>query len=217
MLFAVDIDGTIATGWNAPSLQACIDYYRALGIHLPSTISDYTDLLQIPAVMRIHEVLPSAVEGVRQLARLGNVAYYTVRKSPDALIHAQIQEATRFWLATHQFPHPEQVVFCLSSMNKLIRIYHHDSLAALVLIDDRPGQVLAAFDLLVAGGHPKFDIEEQKKMVQVLRQRLVVVAFGVEKQPFPNRDRGLQVLTLPSWEQVSELVLSLDLHVESSL
>jgi hypothetical protein len=240
MFFAVDIDGTIATTLNQTGYAPVVDYYKRAGIGIPETIANFQDLiehpyfiayrkthedqfqallqeiLESPAMMFEKQPLPHAIQGVTHIAQTGRVAYYTVRKSHDEQRHRDIQETTKQWLSLHQFPNPGQVVFCMSVMNKLVRLYHQETQDSLVLIDDRFLQILEAFELLVSGGHPKFDRATQHKMVEAFQQRLVVVAFGVEEQALPESRNGLQLLALASWGKVTDLIASTDLYVRSS-
>ncbi len=65
MLFIVDIDQTLSTGFIGASFNESIDYYRTRGIAIPATVTTYLNLFQLPGVMQIHDALPGEVSELR--------------------------------------------------------------------------------------------------------------------------------------------------------
>lgn len=222
MLFAIDIDGTIATGFKLK-----VNFYnRELGLHIPESISDYPSLLSLPEVMAYRQKhedrfqaawrklgvstevmlardqMPNAVAGITILSQRGRVRYYTVRKSPDKQRHQEIQETTQQWLSMNHFPNHFDIIFCKSLMHKLSRIYQQERATqeSIVLIDDRYCDLILAFEKIAAGecGH----------VADFLRERLTLVAFGSQADTLPITDSGLHVLALSSWESVIDLLVS---------
>jgi hypothetical protein len=220
-MIGVDIDGTIATMVSATGFRPIVDYYKGLAIGVSASVSDYESLLIDPAFMLYYQnnteifnetvknILESpetilrkdpisgAVAGINRLAALDNIQYCTVRKSDQEQRQQGIQEATKEWLFRHRFPHAESVTFCKSVMNKLVRIYQQekDSQEPLVLIDDRWKVALEAFDELI--------VRNWNVITDLLRERLVLVAFGVSK--IPEVTNGLQVVPLLSWSNLDEI------------
>jgi hypothetical protein len=215
MLFAIDIDNTIAGGPDAYKLY--IEHHNDdLGLGLSSqllnTLSNYQSFLKLPQVRayrREHEdrfqasrdrcrtsssvilsldTLPDAVTGVQYLSRFGQICYYTIRVN---------QEATKQWLAIHKFPNPQDVVFCDSALHKLMSIHQleiqkHEHVA---LIDDRPFTLIQAFEKLTIT-HPH--------VARNIRQHVDLIAFGTGFGKVQNSD--LRVFALPSWRDVNTLV-----------
>jgi len=221
MLLGVDIDGTIATLLSATGFRPVVNYYKRLGIGVAVSVSDYDSLLADPAFVTYYqnnteafnetvrnivespemmlekEPLNGAVAGVTRLAGLGNVQYYTVRKSSDEPSQQAIEKATKEWLSLHHFPHAGSVVFCKSVMHKLVMIYQQekDGQKPLVLIEDRWEAAIEAFDELATRGW--------NAITDLLRQRLILVAFGVSS--VPKIANGLQMVALPSWSTLNDI------------
>lgn len=217
MLFAIDIDNTIAGGPKA--YKTYIEYHnRDLGLGISreilETLPDYRSFLQLPEVvayrreneMRFQasrascrissqvilalEEIPGAVAGVTMLSSLGTIRYYTVRSN---------QEATRQWLSIKQFPHPDDVVFCENARHKLAIISQQKTEEVVVLIDDKFAVLAQAYNDLA---------QASPYVAENLRKRLVLIAFGVDVVPMWGN--GLQVLTLPSWDSVTSLNFSVE-------
>lgn len=195
MLFAVDVDQTISTGYAGKDIQESIAYYEAMGIAVPAHITNYPELFQLPGVLRQHETLPGAVAGVHALAKHGCIAYYTVRKHEDARIEQEIQAITRSWLAEHDFPYSCSVVFCRSVMHKLLQLCK-ESEDALVLIDDRWHKVGNALEQFAQS-------EEYRCIADDLCRRLTLVAFGASS--VPANPLGLRTIALSTWENTVDL------------
>lgn len=170
MLFAIDIDQTISTGYAGKGLRESIAYYEAKGIKVPAHITKYPELFQLLDVLRLHDALPGAVAGVHELAKHGHIAYYTVRKHDDPQANQDIQGITRTWLAGHGFPCPNNVVFCRSVMHKLLRLHEEDE-DALVLIDDHCDKAFTALGRLAHS-------EDSQQIADDLSRRLTMITFG---------------------------------------
>lgn len=235
MLFAVDIDGTIAglIDWMAEGVvPTFLEYARTIGLALPAQvgedISDGRSFLHLPEIIAARQacpdqwkaalrdfrassagmeharVMPEAVKGVRQLAQVGQVSYYTVRQGNQQ----DVQAITRRWLSTRGFPHPDRVVFCRSVMNKLLRLARHIETMGeeAVLIDDLCTLLLEQFEQLAAGNHPALDAAECQQVAECLRTHLIFVAFGGDAHVREQPHHDVRVLTLPSWEDVADVL-----------
>ena len=222
MLFAIDIDDTIAGGSDAYKLY--IEHHNNdLGLGLSSqlleSLTDYQSFLKLPQVRayrRGHEdrfqasrascrtsssvilslnMLPDAVTGVQYLSRFGQVRYYTIRVN---------QEATKQWLIVHQFPNSQNVVFCNSSLHKLMSIHQleirkHEHIA---LIDNKPSALIQAFEkLTITHPHVAGDIQ----------QHVSLIAFGSDF--VEGQDSDLRIFALLSWDDVNNLVDALNFSI----
>lgn len=223
MKIAIDIDGTIAGKNMAAFAQACnkqfniqMDQtnlatitYRAFMAH--ETVVAYRQrigeeafedalyqIAQSPEMLAILPALPYAVAGVKQLTRLGQIAYYTVRKHEDEQQALIIQKATTRWLHAQGFPSPDNAVFCWSVCNKLIKLHHHtrETNEPVVLIDDWWQKAVEEFDHLANS--------QYKHVVELLRKRLVLIAYGTSLQP--EIKSGLRVVPLPSWSHIDDIL-----------
>ncbi len=167
---------------------------------------------QAPEVLARQRVLPFALEGVSKLARTSSLTYCTVRRGEQEAV----RQATEAWLSTHHFPAPSQVLFCRSLLTKLIHVYRHiqEKQEPVVLIDDLYSPLLEIFRQLAEACHPRYSAEQCEQMVRVLREQMILVAFGAESQasPFPGNVHGLRVLPLSSWEHLDELLPTLHLR-----
>jgi uncharacterized HAD superfamily protein len=216
MLFAIDIDGTIAARSMRKFVQLCNE---RLALGLSTEVLQrrmfYRDFLELPEMLKRKGdpefqralawidlepqlliamlPLPGAVEGVTQLAQCASVTYYTARHStarPER--NAPMEQATKQWLARKQFPCSDAVVFCASVPDKLMRLTSVAQTQPVVLIDDQYEKLLNAYAQL----------QLDKSTRQVLQENLHLVAFGATKQP--EQCCGLQVDILPSWNDFDE-------------
>ncbi len=219
MLFAIDIDNTIAGGPDAYRLY--IEHHNndlGLGLspQLLDTLTNYQSFLKLPQVRvyrREHQdrfqasrascrtssnvilslnMLPDAVTGVQQLSMLGQIRYYTIRIN---------QEATKQWLAIHKFPNPQDVVFCDNALHKLMRIHQleirkHEHIA---LIDDKPSALIQAFEEIKIT-HPH--------IAKDIRQYMSLISFGTDFVKVQDSD--LRMFAVPSWDEVDKLVVALN-------
>lgn len=219
MLFAIDIDGTIAGGPDAYKLY--IEHHNNdLGLDLApqllDSLTNYQSFLKLPQVRayrREHEdrfqtsrascrtssnvilslnMVSGAISGVQYLAKFGYVCYYTIRTN---------REATKQWLTIHQFPNPQDIVFCDSALHKLMSIHQleirkHEHVA---LIDDKPSALIQAFEKLTIT-HPH--------VARDIQQHVSLIAFGPDF--VEGQDSGLRVFVLSSWDDVNYLVATLN-------
>jgi hypothetical protein len=162
---------------------------------------------QAPQVLARQRVLPSALEGVRKLAELAPLTYCTVRREEE-----EVCRATVSWLASHHFPTPRRVVFCRSLLHKLVHIYRHiqDTHESIILIDDLFVPLLASFEQLAEGQHPRYSPDQCQQIVHVLREKMILIAFQADT--VPAQCHGLQVLPLPCWDDLDALLASPDLR-----
>lgn len=209
MLFAIDIDGTVS-GVNVRKFVYTCNERLSLGLDakILDRVRTYQEFYELPEVgaLRGDEVawrhlrwidfsseilcslpaLPSAIDGVAQLARLGTVVYYTARKCRDDEKNREMAEATERWLEQHNFP--GEAVFCLGVRDKLRRLALVEEAETIILIDDLYQRILE-------------EIQEQE--FEALRRHMILVAFGAVVSPACN---GLQVHVLPSWRDIDRLV-----------
>lgn len=228
MHIGIDIDGTIA-GRNMGAFVAACNRQFGLGI-APEEHLTYKELLahpvmqahqhasaahfaaelsrleQAPPMLRVLPTLPGAAEGVQKLAQHGDLAYYTVRKAFPPYSLKVVEQSTNTWLRDHAFPNPDRVVFCMSLMNKLLQVYQRLRARpeTFVLIDDLAPELSQAWIQLQAGHHPHLRGQACQQVCELLRQHLVLVAFGASSPVAINSD--FQVASLPSWEEVGELI-----------
>jgi hypothetical protein len=223
VLFAIDIDGTIAGASSifgayfnqelrlglSPEEEQKIRWYDSLRKH--SAVVEYRKknnerFLEVciryreyfPAMLA-REVLAGAVEGVTALAKWGDVQYITIRVSRDTEVNEQIQAATRQWLRKYNFPNPDNVAFCTSFQEKL-QLLAEQPLYPIILIDDRSSSdLLTCYENLMQN-------PECHELVHLIHERITFVAFG--KEELPEKTLGLRMLAFPSWEH-SAIPLSL--------
>ncbi len=201
IVYGIDIDQTLSRGYVGSELQESIAYYeQRIGGTLPAPISDYPSLFQLPEVLVHHEQLPGACTGVRYLATLGTVGYYTVRKHEQPERYIAMQEATRAWLQEHTFPNAARVFFCRSVLDKMLTLVQQsqEGPTRLVLIDDRWQKALEGLQMLRDAGSPYADV------LQTLRERFTLVAFGAHARPVQTS--GVSVVALPSWSQIQQVI-----------
>lgn len=216
MLFAIDIDGTVA---GSPP-HVLISYMsQKLGFHVPAThlaaFSSYRDFLRSPevrtwlaqsdehqtcydqalyqaqfdiGVQKQSIALPGAVEATQALALLGRIMYLTLRK-PES------EQLTRDWLAVHGFPSPTDVFSCEHYQYKYLEAHRHADVDEYVMIiDDNYRPLLARF---------KTFFDEYRDIANSLRKRLAVVAYGAKEPPrwpFQKPAQPLfDIAALPSW------------------
>jgi hypothetical protein len=219
MLFAVDIDGTIAYR-HVPSLLAACNEQFHLGIE-PARLQQMSyqtflcqpELLayrtrigayrferalgwmdfepQMLLAMRQH---PGACEGVARLATLAPVVYYTARWSPDSVERSQaMAQATYQWLAAEHFPCADAVVFCEGIAGKLSKLAARleEEGQPIILIDDGYERMIQAYAGLEA---------HQQRLLH----QLTLVAFGASNVSAISD--GLRVIAMRSWSQLAQMI-----------
>jgi hypothetical protein len=202
MLWCVDIDQTISTGYRGANVAESIAYYRNRGILVPETLTRYLDFFQLPEVLRIHEEIPGAQAGVQTLAGSAREGgYFTVRKSDDPQERACIEQATHEWLREHHFPSAERVTFCQSMAQKLLAIAEllPQTGERVLLIDDSWHKVLHALSLL-----EHYDAETAQASRR-LSEQLILIAFGTPQEHLPS-PAAIRMLAMPDWSGIETLL-----------
>lgn len=221
MLFAIDIDRTIAGGFRAYMEHHNRDLALGISQQAIDRLANYQEFLQLPEVIayRQHnearfqaskesirispdvilllEAMPGAVEGVNMLSELGAIRYYTIRAN-------EVREATMQWLAEKHFPHSRNVIFCESSIDKIVKLCQQEIDDTIVLIDDKYEGLLNAFDHCM---------RHLPAVADALHGHLIIAAFGVEAYDLPKRD-DMKLFALLSWYDVTNLVATIDLTLK---
>jgi hypothetical protein len=231
MFLGIDVDGTIAMRNTAQWIKVCNEVLK-LNIS-PERLEQisYRDFLQLPEVSAYRKrvgaeysqraigwidfhpkallsMLPlqDAVTGVSKLASICEICYYTARYSPIVAQQQEIASATKQWLERQGFPSPDNVVFCESVADKLIKLadYVEASSQATILIDDRYQRLLEAFAQLDAGQHPTLDDDHCLRSTSLLRRHLTIVAYKTT----PSSQDGCAVPVIPfiSWQEADALI-----------
>ena len=217
---AVDIDGTICWRNVKRFLQVCNTKLQ-FGIEEKrlETLT-YDEFLQQPEVLAYRqkwgeeraqlairwidldpEVLvavlpiPGAVEGVQRLTGLGKVTYWTARYTPESAETSQaMADATRQWLREQHFPFPEEVIFCESPQDKLIRIAERSEAEdlSIILVDDRYSKLLEVAGYL------------DNHLQTILRRRVTILAFRAISVPEECYD--ISVIPFRSWKAIDTII-----------
>lgn len=215
MLFAIDIDGTIAYDKQGRAFARYLN--QALSLGVPDTtlrqLSCYHEFVELhavqayigqsqdnkqrykavfqsaandPAIQQSLVPLEGALAGVEALSLRGRIIYVTCRK-PESV------SLTQAWLARYGFPAPEQVYTCEHYHFKYVQAGQlADPSEPIVLIDDHAEEVIKFFHRLV---------KEDYSIAKAIRKRLAVIAFGSQEvPPHPFKVPLFPVLVLPSWE-----------------
>lgn len=140
---------------------------------------------------------PYAQRSVQALAARVSLSYSTLRTHQSLERFQQIQQATQQWLIDQQFPNPEHITFSHDLLGALIEFYHQheQQQEPLVFVSKRCRMYLRDFSLLYQRG--------QDTVANAIKKRLTFVAFGTERID-PALTNGLQMVTLPSWDRVSD-------------
>jgi hypothetical protein len=142
-----------------------------------------------PQVLRTTRLLPGAKEGVRLLAMVGNVAYYTARYSAQSEERSQaMAQATLEWLALYDFVNPTNAVFCDGLPGKLRQLAQTvaGDPGPVILVDDQYSRLLEQL----------LDLDDEP--AQLLKRSLILVAFGARTAP---AGAPVPTIALPSWEE----------------
>lgn len=199
MLFAIDIDNTIARDIKNAALRAYL--LRALDmpsdeadlrawLQVPENLARFnqarTDSEKIPEVMSALLPIPGALDGVRQLASIGTVIYVTCRVPA-------LYELTLDWLARHDFPTPENAHPCAHYSEKYLWSYKMSAPdEPIILIDDNAEGVVRSFQTIA---------RNDPVVAMRLIPRLSVVAFAPKEARWRMTPPPFPVLILKSWEQ----------------
>lgn len=203
MLYAIDIDGTLAKDFHNAARRA----YVARVLSLPTdgdalyTWLRSADNLQKyqkaydgcacePVIMRALSPIPGSVDALQVLANQGRVIYVTCRVPA-------LYETTITWLASHGYPCPESVRLCTNYKDKYL--HAHEAAAPdepILLIDDQAEQIVRAFQH-VARSHPDIAMS--------LIPRLTMAAYAPKERRWHMIAPPFPVAFLPSWEQPEAL------------
>lgn len=210
MLFAIDIDATIAIDHNGYARY--LNNALGLGIdeYTIEHIKSYENFYILPAVQNylqepdqrdyyqnIYEKLqyepeiqrnlvpiPRAVQALNVLARSGKIIYVTCRQ-PGA------ESITSEWLARYGFPSPEQVTICPHYYYKYLVAYDQTKpREKIILVDDHAEEMVKSF-FVMAKTHLDIAVS--------LRRRLAVVAFDHTEPPTFRFKVPFPVVALRSW------------------
>ncbi len=211
MLFAVDIDGTIAKGDGklAPYAQFL---NQMAGFGLPDSfftddmdkdaysaavkdsgvtkeiLEQARELKQFdPALQERSVPIPGAVEAMHQLANVGKLIYTTVRMSFSETL-------TRSWLARSGFPNSAECYCCSNLYYKIRRAYEEaNDDEPIVLIDDLAYRV--AWTMALAQ-------RAEPDMARSLWRRLSLVPFGTRPDiPLARHLTHFIQPRIASWEK----------------
>ena len=215
MLFAIDIDGTIAgtdhgreyahylnrvlgIGLSAEKVAAFASYrefalsaeIQAFGAVSQENQDRYMEALELAQhdaeVQRASLPLPGAVEGVKALSTYGRVIYVTCR-------YASSRELSQEWLGRYGFPSPERVFTCERFHHKYVEAQKNAAAdEPIVLIDDHAEDIVKTFRRLV---------KEYYQVAKSVYGRFGLVAFGSGKPPTVPHQLRIPMLALPSWEK----------------
>lgn len=211
MLFAVDIDGTVAKGDGklAPYAQFL---NQVVGFGLPDTF--FTDdmdqdtyeaavkasgvtkelleqaraLKQYDPILQTRSVpIEGAVSAMHQLANIGKLIYVTVRMSFSEAL-------TRSWLDRWEFPSSQECYCCANLYYKIRRAYEEaNENEPIILIDDLASR-LASTMVLVQRVEPD--------MARSLWHRLALVPFGKRLDtPVAQHLRHFMRSRIVSWDK----------------
>ncbi len=211
MLFAVDIDGTIAKGDGklAPYAQFL---NQMAGFGLPDAffaddmdkdaysaavkasgvtkeiLEQARELKQFdPTVQERSVPIPGAVEAMHQLANVGKLIYVTVRMSFSETL-------TRSWLARSGFPNSSECYCCANLYYKIRRAYEEaNDHEPIVLIDDLAYRI--AWTMALAQ-------RAEPDIARSLWQRLSLVPFGTRPEtPLAHHLTHFMRPRIASWEK----------------
>lgn len=206
--YCIDIDNTITEPlYDDQDAQACVQSYVQAGIVTPEEtahIQYHPQLYSLPQVAVTHRPLPNVVEALQHLVAQGaSLQYVTLRNSFDPQTCAQIHENTHVWLKDHHFPCPMNVRFVWNLAEKL-----DEALAAseqqVVLIDDRPAQLLQAYQKLA---------KSAPHLAREIRERVILAGFWLAERDLaslPIVPQAPKVLPLATWSQFDHLMRQIE-------
>lgn len=199
MLFALDIDNTIARDIKNAALRAYL--LRALEMptdeqglrdwmRVPENVARFeqarADSEKAPEVMGALQPIPGALDGVKQLASIGTVIYVTCRVPA-------LHDLTIDWLTRYGFPMPENMRLCALYSEKYLHAHQMASPnEPIILIDDSAEKIVRSFQTIA---------RNDPAMAMNLIPRLSVVAFAPKEARWRMTPPSFPVLILKSWEQ----------------
>lgn len=199
MLFALDIDNTIARDIKNAALRAYLirsldmprdEQVLRAWLQVPENLARFEqarkDSEKIPEVMGAVQPIPGALDGVKQLASIGTVIYVTCRVP-------ELRTLTHDWLAEHGFPSPENARLCGRYSEKYLHAYQMaDSDEPILLIDDQAETMVRSFGALA---------RNEPATAMNLIPRLSVAAFHPKDARWRMTPPPFPVLILKSWDQ----------------
>lgn len=211
MLFAIDIDGTIATSGNWFARWLATESGLSISEETLSGITYGVEFWQLPAVCALsqdqreflrehahahhkdldrlanHIPIPGAREALHFLVAEGARLMYTTCRPSDS------QQLTREWLARYDFPCTEQVYTCDRYHEKFIHAHSQaEQDEPVIVIDDQISKLVPAFRLLV---------KYERPLALKLILRIALVQIGAEEPPTFPFDVPFPVLACPSWQR----------------
>lgn len=201
MLFALDIDNTIARDIKNAALRA----YLVRVLDIPDDEQAFSAWFRIPGnkqrleqgrrdsekspeVMGAVQPIPGALDGVKQLAELGTVVYVTCRVPA-------LHDLTMDWLTRYGFPTPENMRLCALYSEKYL---HARAMAGdgepIMLFDDQAEKIVRSFGTIA---------KNDPAVAMQLIPRLSVVAFNPKEATWRMQPPPFPVLILKSWEPES--------------
>jgi uncharacterized HAD superfamily protein len=214
-MIACDVDGTIC-GRNFASFKLHANQKFSLGISQErlATYTTYTEFVTCPEMFLIKERIGEpefsrklgwldfdteallsdipyrgSIEGLRQLIVYSPIRYYTARYAKSVKRREAMAQATYQWLAQHNYPSAQAVVFCLNIADKLLQMceYIQEHREPIILIDDSYEKILRLASEL--------SIEEQA----LLQEFFTLVCFRTHE--IPEAQQMFRCLAMPSWNQ----------------
>ncbi len=154
-------------------------------------------------------VIHGAYEALHQLAHIGQLRYCTARKATYSgangttaqavdEINTRMQRATYDWLAQHDFPCSDQVIFCSGAKGKLetVAACTHES-GKVMLVDNEPDAIREAFTAL-----------PQQVQASIIA-RTTMLAFGQDGCQSAPQSMELRYLPLPTWDCLDNVLSAL--------
>lgn len=197
MLFALDIDGTLAIDKGnrlcrafiardlGLSADECTASARLTTIPAERQRAALESALRSPEVMSKLEPIHGALAGIKLFASLGDILYVSCRAPA-------LHDTTVAWLNRHGFPHPERVCLCDAPQAKYTCVAESSRGEPIVLVDDRAEQLVRAFRLLAS---------ERPDVALRLTPLLTVLAFNAKQSRWRMSPPPFPVYVLSSWEQ----------------
>jgi hypothetical protein len=198
--YRIDIDGTIAEPrFFDEHFQTCIDWYRSAGIVKQEEVASLTfhqQLFLLPHVLVTHKPVAGSVEMLSCLVEQGHtLQYFTVRQAIDPPVCRMVHEDTRAWLEAMHFPCASAVSFFWDAGEKLLRSLDAPE-ERIMLIDDRPSGLARAYEVI---------LEKDPEKARQIRERIVLVAFGITDSRMLPALAGLRIVPLLSWADLKRV------------
>lgn len=211
MLFAIDIDGTLAVSGNwfarwmvqeaglvIPEEKLArlrygmefwlLDEVRALSDERRTALKNYAHAHHKDTIHQEQCVpIPGAREALQMLVEEGGRIIYTTCRQ------AESQHLTQQWLAHYGFPNPEHVFCCEHYHDKYISAHQiAEPREPVVLVDDQIPKMVPAFRVLA---------QQDRTIALNLILRIVMVQIGQEQSPTFPFPVPFPVVACPSWRR----------------